>query len=423
LATKRVACPECSATVPYGRLSCSTCGTLLASVAGSPRRVSLQPIVRRSRTSSVHAVAGNGRVEPTHANGHDEDDRPETSWREEELPGHAPGLQGHRQPLDFASVLAARSAATDGALALAIDRPANGTAPAPSMPSRLRAWDRPMPSAAAWESMTTRASHTVRDFVTSAAGVVATLRRPTVDTPALEVPRQIPGAYLAPSATRLVELRPEALPARTRRAASARAVPGLNHWYSVPDAPSDAPAGIMPAVVSLMPAGHAAVARDVRTQGTPPARTQGEIAAPSELPFATPNGPNGWATAVGGGLAALSVVLPWAKNGVAGGQLGTGYLAQWGLANPAYLLLLAAGLAMLLVTILPNRLPQAIREVALPLLFGGFLLGLAWTYATGPFGTGTGVGTMVVGAALLVTGGALGLRRFRPSLKTDDTPA
>jgi hypothetical protein len=423
LATKRVACPECSATVPYGRLSCSTCGTLLASVAGSPRRVSLQPIVRRSRTSSVHAVAGNGRVEPTHANGHDEDDRPETSWREEELPGHAPGLQGHRQPLDFASVLAARSAATDGALALAIDRPANGTAPAPSMPSRLRAWDRPMPSAAAWESMTTRASHTVRDFVTSAAGVVATLSRPTVDTPALEVPRQIPGAYLAPSATRLVELRPEALPARTRRAASARAVPGLNHWYSVPDAPGDAPAGIRPAVVSLMPTGPAAVARNVRVQGGPPALTPGEIGLQADLPFAAPNGPNGWATAVGSGLAALSVVLPWAKNGVAGGQLGPGYLAQWGLANPAYLLLLAAGLAMLLVTILPSRLPRALREVALPLLLGGFLLGLAWTYATGPFGTGTGVGTMVVGAALLVTGGALGLRRFRPSAKTDDTPA
>jgi hypothetical protein len=119
----------------------------------------------------------------------------------------------------------------------------------------------------------------------------------------------------------------------------------------------------------------------------------------------------------------VSVVLPWAKNGVAGGQFGPGYLSQWGLANPAYLLLLAAGLSMLLVTILPNRLPRALREVALPLLLGGFLFGLAWSYATGPFGTGMGVGTMVLGAGFMVTGGVLGLRGFRANIESDDTPA
>lgn len=430
MATKRVACPECSANVPYGRLSCPTCGTLLASVAGSTRRVSLQPIVRRSRATSGQAVAGKAGADETHAPGdepgHDDDsgqddDPVGPSWRDEDDPGYPFARRAQRQIHDFASVVAARSGTTHGALALAIDRPTNGTAPAPSMPSVLQYGDRP--PVAARESMTTRAGHTVRDFVTSAAGVVATLSRTTADPPAPESgPRLIPGAYLAPSATRVVELHPELLPARARRVASARAVPGPNHWYSVPDAPNGPPAGIMPAVVSLMPAGPAAAGGPARTRGATPGLT-GEIAPPSELPFATPNGPNGWATSVGSGLAALSVVLPWAKNGVAGGQLGTGYLAQWGLANPAYLLLLAAGLAMLLVTILPNRLPQAIREVALPLLLGGFLLGLAWSYATGPFGTGTGVGTMVVGAALLVTGGALGLRKFRSSLETGDTPA
>jgi hypothetical protein len=389
--------------------------------------VSLQPIVRRSRATNGQAVAGRARADeahaPGHEPGHDGDDPVGPAWREDDDPGYPFARRAQRQIHDFASVLAARSGTTHGALALAIDRPTNGTAPAPSMPTMPQYGDRFVPPVAARESMTTRAGHTVRDFVTSAAGVVATLSRTTADAPAPEAgPRLIPGAYLAPSATRVVELHPELLPARTRRVASARAVPGPNHWYSVPDAPSGPPVGIMPAVVSFMPAGPAAVGGSARTRGATPGLT-GEIVSPSELPFAAPNGPNGWATAVGGGLTALSVVLPWAKNGVAGGQLGTGYLAQWGLANPAYLLLLAAGLAMLLVTILPNRLPQAIREVALPLLLGGFLLGLAWTYATGPFGTGTGVGTMVVGAALLVTGGALGLRKFRSSLETGDTPA
>jgi hypothetical protein len=143
----------------------------------------------------------------------------------------------------------------------------------------------------------------------------------------------------------------------------------------------------------------------------------------SDLPFASPNGPSGWATAVGSGLSALAVVLPWAKNGVAGGQLSSGYLGQWGLANSAYLLLMAAGLALLLITILPNRLPRALREVALPFVFGGFLIGLAWSYATGPFGTGLGIGTTLVGAGLLVTGGALGLRGLHRGPGTGDTSA
>jgi len=149
----------------------------------------------------------------------------------------------------------------------------------------------------------------------------------------------------------------------------------------------------------------------------------GQAGALSDLALTTPNGPSGWATAVGSGLAAVSVVLPWAKNGVAGGQLGPGYLSQWGLANPAYLLLLAAGLSMLLVTILPNRLPRALREVALPLLLGGFLFGLAWSYATGPFGTGMGIGTMVLGAGFMVTGGVLGLRGFRANIESSDISA
>jgi hypothetical protein len=44
VAVKTVACPECGASVPYGRLSCAECGSLLASVVGSPRRLESRPI-------------------------------------------------------------------------------------------------------------------------------------------------------------------------------------------------------------------------------------------------------------------------------------------------------------------------------------------------------------------------------------------
>ena len=84
-------------------------------------------------------------------------------------------------------------------------------------------------------------------------------------------------------------------------------------------------------------------------------------------------------------------------------------------ANPAYLLLFAASIALLIVTIVPNKLPREARAIALPLLLGGLLLGLAWSYLTGPFGTGPGVDAMALGAVLLVVGGLLDLRPARRS--------
>jgi hypothetical protein len=301
--------------------------------------------------------------------------------------------------------------------------PTNGSAPA--IPDVLHDWAGPVPSVAAGETVSTGPGRAVRDFMASAAGAVATLGRSAVEATAPDGNgRPIAGAYLAPSATRMVPLHAGGRIASVQRVASAPAVPGPNRWYSVPDAPADSPS---PAIAAGGPALNvAAHSGGERSESRSPgarALTPGEAGLLSDLPFAAPNGPSEWAIAVGSGLSAVAVVLPWAKNGVAGAQLSSGYLGQWGLANPAYLLLLAAGLALLLVTILPNRLPRAIREVALPFVFGGFLIGLAWSYATGPFGTGLGVGTMLVGAGLILTGGALGLRRLLRGPRTADTSA
>ena len=44
MAARTVVCPECSETLPYGRLSCPACGSLLAAVAGGPvRQVASSP--------------------------------------------------------------------------------------------------------------------------------------------------------------------------------------------------------------------------------------------------------------------------------------------------------------------------------------------------------------------------------------------
>jgi hypothetical protein len=424
VATKRVACPECSATVPYGRLSCPTCGTLLASVAGSTRRVSVRPNGRRPRGPSLAAVTAPA-LPATPEAGQD-DAAPVATWppRHQDNPEDRatppepawPDRTAHETAEIFRT---ARLATSDPG------HPTNGATPAEAVPDVLHDWVGPASSMAAGESASTRPRHAMRDFVAAAAGAVATLGRSAADaTASAGDGRQIPGAYLAPSATRMVPVHAGSRIARPQRVASTPVVPGLNRWYSVPDGPADSPAAAMTAGRS--PSGVPAqtgAARSDSSAAAPHPLIPGEAALRSDLPFAAPNGPSGWATAVGSGLAALAVVLPWAKNGVAGGQLSSGYLGQWGLANPAYLLLLAAGLAILLITILPNRLPRALREVAVPFLFGGFLIGLAWSYATGPFGTGLGVGTMLFGAGLLVTGGALGLRGLRRDPGTADTQA
>ncbi len=425
MATKRVACPECSATVPYGRLSCPTCGTLLASVAGSTRRVSVRPNGRRSRGSAMAAVAAPGLTEPAET-GQDGAPAHVGSWP----PRHDSLAEGQETPPEPAWPETSGHETTEifrqaRVAAFPPAHPTNGATP-PVVPDVLHDWAGPTPSVAAQEALSTGPGHAVRDFVASAAGAVASLGRAVEATAPEGNGRPIPGAYLAPSAMRAMPLHAGGRIAGVQRVASSPAVPGPNRWYSVPDALAGSAAPAMAIAAGASAPSAASVLGGGRSEpgsAAAPALTAGEAGLLSDLPFAVPNGPSGWATAVGSGLSALAVVLPWAKNGVAGAQLSSGYLGQWGLANPAYLLILAAGLALLLITILPNRLPRAIREVALPFVFGGFLVGLAWSYATGPFGTGLGVGTILTGAGLIVTGGALGLRGLLRGPRAGDISA
>ncbi|HTC86337.1 MAG TPA: hypothetical protein VK656_06510 [Candidatus Acidoferrum sp.] len=156
----------------------------------------------------------------------------------------------------------------------------------------------------------------------------------------------------------------------------------------------------------------------------------------SDLPFRAPADVSGWVVAVGAGLAIVAFLLPWAAVGVAGTNLDPGYLGRWGLANPSYLLLVAAAVATFLLATIPNRVPFTASAIAVPILVGGFMLGLGWSYVTGPYGTGPGVDAMSLGAILMVVGGILELRpgriariggvaapRASASTEGSDTPA
>jgi hypothetical protein len=131
--------------------------------------------------------------------------------------------------------------------------------------------------------------------------------------------------------------------------------------------------------------------------------------------------------AIGALLGSAAFLLPWAAYGVIGTQFEPTYTGQWGLANPADLVPMSVAIALLLVTLIPNRIPSWIRGVVVPIVVGGWFLGIAWNYATGPFGLGLGVDAVAIGALALVIGGVLGQRRVEataaPGEKTDSDPA
>lgn len=191
MATKTMVCPDCGEALPYGRLSCPNCGSLLASVAGSHRAV----IETRDAPAAEPEVAADDV----------EDVVPEAA------PAEAPEAA---TPDDEPATSEPDTAETDtpdvGAPDVVADRPAEPRPVPPvlhdpddlplGMPSADRfgappSWPPPSPTQASWpthapESLMPAAS------ATSASG-----------------PAYVPaGAYLPPSA---VIAPPPAAPART----------------------------------------------------------------------------------------------------------------------------------------------------------------------------------------------------------------
>ena len=328
--------------------------------------------------------------------------------------------------------------------------------PLPPVPNMLREWRGPSPSVAAPRALD-------EDDLPLAA--TRTEPRPngngihpagTADSDDPGRPSPIAGAYLAPSASHSRALHGSG-PARAygtadprREAPRAELTNRFAAFVAENDRSPGASAGTAPTGMTARPTATAEHAASVYggTSLSPsgafapagasgPASTEarqwysspGVAAAAPVAPaparqlvtFRAPVDLAGWAVAAGGLLSAISFVLPWARNGVAGGGLDRSYFGQWGLANPAYLLLVVFALIALLLAIVPNRLPSPLVDVSIPFVLGGFLCGLGWSYATGPFGTGLGVDTMFGGAVLLVVGGALGLRPKRTGPQTAES--
>lgn len=118
------------------------------------------------------------------------------------------------------------------------------------------------------------------------------------------------------------------------------------------------------------------------------------------------------AVAVGAGIVAIGLLLPWSRVVIGGSGRG-GYVDTWGLAGPAHVLALLVAVALVVAALVPNRIPAWIRSGAAGLAFGTFMLGIVWPYVVGPLGAGLGVLVEVVGALVLIVAGALATWRTR----------
>jgi hypothetical protein len=349
MTTTLVVCPECSSPVALGRLSCQSCGTLLASVVGADRRLAV-------------AVAAPALPEI-------DEDRPLAAFRPPE-PAQEP-VRAAEPPI--ARRGPRRLTRSKPAAQPAKDRYVPGADTAGRIPDQTPIFG----------SAPTVSQPDLDDWSNPSAGA-------TTPSGGGSSPDggSVPGAYLAPSASYVAPLapRPVVTPAP-------------------PSAPPLAPAPFSPAATSwaaqqaspLPAVGHGSIAAP-RVSTAPTDDTGRSL--------------SDWLVIGGATLAIVSFVLPWATDGVLGSN-GIGYTAQWGLANGGHLILIAAAAVVLLLHLGSSPVPGWLRSSVVPLAVGGLLAGLAFAYYARPFGGGAGVAVLLAGAVLLLVGGLVASRPQR----------
>ena len=409
-----VVCPECGSPVAPGRLSCQSCGTLLASVVGSSRRYANAPVVdpMLPEVDEDRPIASARRAEPEMASV--PTPTPIVVDPGPPVAATPPAQPAKRAPRRLPRPRPAATAETSTVAAAAEDAQTSIFGPVPNVaPPILHGWSDPAAGSAADtavasapETATVPAATTARppkpprqqrppDAPRNGS---APVEPPPVASTNGTVPSggSVAGAYLAPSATYAspVATRPGSA-VGTGRAASA--------------APAPAPAWPDPFRATVPGTAYAGYPANGH-----PANGASAVAGASvaDQSGATARRMSDWLVIGGSTLAIVSFVLPWATDGVLGSR-GVGYTAEWGLANLGHLLLIAAAAGILILHLVETPVPGWIRSGVLPIAVGGLLAGLAFAYYAGPFGGGTGVAVLLAGAVLLLVGGIAASRPER----------
>ena len=226
----------------------------------------------------------------------------------------------------------------------------------------------------------------------------------SLDAPAPSPADRGPATPLEPSSIRQTQVDASAsmdvAPTDAMAAASIAAEGG----YLPPGTPV---AATLPGPVPAEPALPAPPPADVAADATP-----GEPETMATLDLSRLDQALGYATAAGSGLIAFGMLMPWSQV-VIGASGVEGLFNTWGLAGTGHVLVLVAALAVLLLSVLPNRIPLAVRSGLAGLILGVFSLGLAWPYVIGPLGAGIGVLVVTVGALTLTATGITSAWRER----------
>jgi hypothetical protein len=371
MTAQSIVCGSCSNEVPYGRLSCPSCGELLASVSGSRR--SSSAMAARSAVPDVLYDAGEA---PTAA----VVDGPLASEAaprdpEAELPWAASTTHGARDVGHTHD--AAVAAGSDG-------------------------WD--AAAGAAADGGADSASINGLEGASSTAGpawAVGTAGLGAAKTPAY-MPRPVRAAP-APAVSDLVA---------SQHVASAYVASPSVADPPVPSPSFAGPGAYVPPMPVTMPAGPPAPAREWAGHAPTPEGRLDDGADPTAA--ATPADRQarfaefvGWLSVAGAAFGAVGFLLPWGM--VVIGSSGVGYFDRWGLSGPGHLIVALAMLAILGLALVKNIIPVWIRTGLIGLGVGAYLLGLVWPYVFALPGTGPGAVIAAVGAVALTVAGLLAL--------------
>jgi hypothetical protein len=431
MTAQSIVCGACAAEVPNGRLSCPSCGELLASVAGS-RRVTAPVAASIAASKAVPKVLYDPAEAPS-ASVVDGQLSLEASERDTkaELPG--PDVT-HTHPAGDAAATVADGDDRGGlfddddAGGLPAWTPPASTVPwgtasdlnggrtpaymprpglrpsAPQQPPSSEADPFPPDDAPGWDPAPAPARAAQPDVSWQDPSSVAWPPRESVAWPgsgaaaaALAAAAQAPVPDVKGAAATPAPVVPAPQPAPAPQPIQAFAGPGAY----LPPPPVAIPAG--PSAPAREWAGHAGAGE--ATEGEAAARSRAAMDGDLRvrlLDFVR------WLSVAGSAFAAVGFLLPWGQ--VVIGSADTGYFGRWGIAGPWHLLVALAILADLGLALIDNKIPVWIRTGITGLGLGALLLGLVWPYLTLPsLGAGPGAVIAAIGAAGLVVSGILAL--------------
>jgi hypothetical protein len=420
MTAQSIACGTCGASVPYGRLSCSSCGELLASVAGARRTAVAAAETKSRKRARVPNVLYEPAAAPSASLVDGDMAMDQGSW-DDDAPLHAQSdaqsaievdedLDGADDDAGLGSLLLDDDEAPDDGLAAGQPTTTAGhawavkgasltgpTTPAymprpryrqaPARPAEADI-DEPLPVSAAAE-------------LPAPAFEAAAMPAPAMPTPAMAAPTWPAPTMAAPQ-----------IPAPTMPA-SQMPVQAMAAQMPVQAMAAQAPGAYVPPLpVAALPSGPAGPARAWAGQGNG-TRAADESKQDHDVAKAFVSDPSrvaefvGSVSVAGAALAAVGFLLPWAS--VVIGSPGVGYFDRWGLAGPAHVVVVVAILVVLALAVVRNPIPTWIRTGIGGLGVGALLLGLTWPYLLGPLDAAPGVLIDAIGAIALIASGILAL--------------